>query len=56
MNISEGTSALKSEYEFVGDFSPEAKKDFLDFLEELNQKDFNCGVVSHTNHSNHNNW
>ncbi len=47
---------VKKEYEFVGNFSDEAKKDFLKFLEELHKKDHNCGVVSHTNHSNHNNW
>lgn len=56
MNMTDGSSALKLDYDFVGDFSPEVKKDFLEFLEELNEEDYNCGVVSHTNHSNHNNW
>lgn len=49
-------SSAKSEYQFVGDFSDEAKKDFLKFLDELHEQEHNCGIVSHTNHSNHNNW
>ena len=48
-------NAAKKEYQFVGEFSDEAKKDFLKFLDELHEKEHNCGVVSHTNHSNHNN-
>ena len=46
----------KKEYQFVGDFSDEAKEDFRKFLDELHEQEHNCGVVSHTNHSNHSNW
>lgn len=49
-------NVAKKEYQFVGDFSDEAKKDFLKFLEELQEQEHNCGIVSHTNHSNHSNW
>lgn len=52
----ESSAAVKSEYEFVGNFSEDTKKDFLKFLDELRSEEHNCGVVSHTNHSNHNNW
>lgn len=55
-HISMADTAVKPDYEFIGDFSDEAKKDFLEFLNELHENEHNCGVVSHTNHSNHNNW
>lgn len=55
-DITKASSVGKEEYEFLGDFSEEAKVDFLKFLDELKEEDHNCSVVSHTNHSNHSNW
>ena len=46
----------EQKYDYVGEFSDEAKENFLKFLDELHEKEISCSVVSHTNHSNHNNW
>lgn len=56
MNNNVMSNATKTDYKFVGNFSDEVKRDFLNFLDDLRKNDHNCGVVSHTNHSNHSNW
>lgn len=49
-------STARDDYQFEGEFSEDAKKSFLQYINELKIKEHNCSAVDHTNHSNHNNW
>lgn len=42
--------------EMIEKLSEEARNNFIKFLEEVKYESVNCGVVSHSNHSNFSMW